>query len=222
MPDDKTYRILILIATSELAGRAEELLSKNDITSQYMMKGQGTASSDVMNLLGLGTPDKGIVACMLPQDTASQCLRMFRSKLYLGMPNTGVAFTIPVSGASSSLLNYIDMNSLDKGEKDMSEDREFSMIVAIVDQGSSDDVMNAARPAGASGGTVLHSRRLNSDKAMKFWNISIQEERELVLILTRNSRKKEIMEAIIKNCGMESDAHGVVFSLPIADIEGMG
>ncbi len=221
MPEDKSYRLLMLIAKPELALKAEDLLEGLDIASTHVMKGQGTASSDLRSMFGLGTTDKGLLAVLMPRDSASRTLRLFRQKLYLGMPNTGVAFTMPLSGASRRLLGFIDANVVDEGGRDMAEDREFCMIVAIVNQGCSDEVMDAARPAGATGGTVLHSRRLESGKATKLWNISIQEERELVMILARNSRKKEIMEAVNKRCGMDSEANGIVFSLPIADIEGL-
>ena len=102
------------------------------------------------------------------------------------------------------------------------EGRDSCMIISIVNQGLSDEVMKAARPAGATGGTVFHSRRLGNETATKLLGISIQEEREVVMILARNSRKKEIMEAINKHCGIDSECNGIVFSVPIADIEGMG
>lgn len=89
------------------------------------------------------------------------------------------------------------------------------MIASIVNQGYSEEVMNAARSAGAAGGSVLHSRRVGSEKAMDFWGLSVQEEKEIVLIIADAEHKLAIMQAIGEACGMRSDAKGIVISLPI-------
>ena len=225
MPEKKLYRIVILIANPDVAEKAERYLSEIDAHIQYRMNVQGTASSDIMNMFGLGTSDKTMIAMLASDKSASHMLRSFRKRLYLGMPNTGIAFTIPISGGVESifsLVNDIESEEESGGGNMAEEGRDSCMILTIVNQGSSDDVMKAARPAGATGGTVFHSRRLGNETATKLLGISIQEEREVVLILARNSRKKEIMEAINASCGISSDAQGIVFSVPIADIEGIG
>lgn len=68
---------------------------------------------------------------------------------------------------------------------------------------------------------MFHSRRIGSEEAMKFWNISIQQEREVVLILAKKENKKVIMQAIHKSCGMQSKANGIVLSLPVDEIIGV-
>ena len=97
----------------------------------------------------------------------------------------------------------------------------YSMIMSFVNQGFSDDVMSAAKPAGASGGTVFHSRRVENEQTLQFWGISIQPEREIVLILAPKENKTAIMRAISEKCGVGSDAHGVVISLPVDDVAGL-
>ena len=105
-------------------------------------------------------------------------------------------------------------------EADMA-DNECGMIMTIVKQGFSEDVMNAARLKGASGGTVFHSWRVGNEEALRFWKISVQEEREVVLILARKEDKLEIMQEIGKQCGIQSKAHGVVISLPMDSVVGL-
>lgn len=98
---------------------------------------------------------------------------------------------------------------------------EYSLIMAIVEQGYSEAVMNAARPMGATGGTVFHCRRAGSEEAMHFWGITVQPEREIVIVLANRSEKLGIMKAIGEKCGMSSEAHGVVLSLPVDGVAGM-
>ena len=56
---------------------------------------------------------------------------------------------------------------------------------------------------------------------MGFWGLSIQEEKEMLLIVTKKENKVAIMQAIAKNCGMHSKAKGIVLSLPIDSVLGL-
>ena len=170
--------------------------------------------------------DKNILMGMMPKAFADEMLKRLRKKLHLGMPNTGIAFTVFMSGGSGHLVQLIE--SLEPEEKKLTErneadmtENEYSMIMAIVNQGFSEDVMNAARPKGASGGTVFHSRRIGNQEAMKFWKISVQEEREVVIILAQKEDKLAIMQEIGRQCGMHSKAQGIIMSLPVDGIAGL-
>ena len=77
------------------------------------------------------------------------------------------------------------------------------------------------RSAGAGGGTVFHSRHIEGEKASSILGFSIQEEKEIVLIVADNESKLPIMQAIGKGCGIHSDAKGIVISLPIDSVIGL-
>ena len=113
-----------------------------------------------------------------------------------------------------------EAKALERDETEMAES-EFSMVMAIVNQGFSEEVMDAAKPVGATGGTVFHSRRVGNEDKMKFWGISVQPEREVVLILARKEDKLNIMQAIGRKCGINSKAQGIVLSLPVDSTAGM-
>lgn len=221
-----TFQMLFLIATPKLVHKAVDLCKEGMVPVQYIMHAQGTASSEIMDMLGLGGVEKDLMLCMLPKLLAYKMLKKLRKTLHLGMPNTGIAFTVNMSSCSGHMIRL--MESVQPQEEERSGrdeweemENEYSAIMAIVNQGFSEEVMNAARPMGASGGTVFHSRRIGSEEAMKFWNISIQQEREVVLILAKKENKKSIMQAINKECGMQSKANGIVLSLPVDEIIGV-
>ena len=222
-----SYRILFLIATPKLVKKAVDLFNQEDVPMQYLFHAQGTASSEVMDMLGLDGVDKNILMSMMPKAFAGELLSKLQKKLHLGMPNTGIAFTLVLSGGSGHIVQLIDSlqpeinrTLLERNETGMAGS-EYYMIMAIVNQGFSEEVMNAARPVGASGGTVFHSRRIGSAEAMKFWKISVQEEREVVIILATKDDKQAIMEAIGQQCGMQSKAQGMVMSLPVDGVVGL-
>lgn len=221
------FRMLFLIATPKLVKKGIELFKAGGVPVQYHFCAQGTASSEIMDMLGLGGVEKNILMSVMPKEFADTMLKKLRKQLYLGMPDTGVAFTIVMSGSSGRLVQLIqslqledERTRLERDEYDMAE-TEHSMIMAIVNQGFSEDVMDAARPMGAAGGTVFHSRRIGSEEALKFWNISVQEEREVVLILAEKKDKLPIMKAVGEKCGMHSEAHGIVLSFPVDGVAGL-
>ena len=78
-----------------------------------------------------------------------------------------------------------------------------------------DDAMEAARAAGAAGGTVIRSRALKNDKAEQFIGISLMQEQEILLILTKCEGKLAIMQALSDKIGLKTEAGGVIFSLPV-------
>lgn len=103
----------------------------------------------------------------------------------------------------------------------MSIDRRYDLVITIVNHGDSDIVMEAAKSAGATGGTVLTARGLGTKEAEKFFGISIQPEKEVVLIVTKREIKKDIMQAVCKVAGLNTKASGISFSLPIDDVVGI-
>ncbi len=98
---------------------------------------------------------------------------------------------------------------------------EFVSIFCIVNNGFSEEAMNAAKQFGAKGGTVIHGRGTVSKEAEKFFNITIQPEKEIVLILVPSKDKDAIMRGLYNAVGTNTVAQGIVFSLPVDDVIGI-
>ena len=229
IPKDKQvhFRILFLIISPKLTDKAIKLFHTGTIPVQYQLNGIGTASSEMMDILGLGSPDKSILITMLPKIFADKMLKKVKKELKLGTKNSGIAFTMPMSGVNNLLFQMLEQFKKEeikegkKKEEAIVGEIKHSLIVAIVNQGYSEAVMDAAREAGAGGGTVVHRRRLGDTEAMSFWGLSIQEEKEIVFIVAGKEQKLKIMQAIGEKCGVHKEAKGIVFSLPIDSVIGI-
>jgi len=92
----------------------------------------------------------------------------------------------------------------------------FELVVCIVNAGYSQNVMEAARAAGAKGGTILRARGSANPESEEFFNISIQPDKELLMILVPAAIKDEVLKAVYKQGGLTTDAHGIAFSLPVS------
>ncbi len=90
------------------------------------------------------------------------------------------------------------------------------LIICIVNAGFSQNVMEAARNAGAKGGTVLRARGSANPESEEFFNINIQPEKELVMILVPKGIKDEVERAVYKDAGIAAEAKGIIFSLPVS------
>ena len=81
--------------------------------------------------------------------------------------------------------------------------------------------MDAAREAGAHGGTVLHARGTGMERAEKFLGISLASEKDITLIVTKTAGKNAIMQSVMEKAGMETQAQSIVFSLPVTSTAGL-
>lgn len=96
------------------------------------------------------------------------------------------------------------------------------LIVAVANEGRTDTVMNAARAAGAAGGTVIHGKGTASEEAAHFFNISIASEKEMIFIVSKKEQKAQIMRSVLEKAGPGTEAGAVIFSLPVTSVEGFG
>ncbi len=94
------------------------------------------------------------------------------------------------------------------------------LIIVISNHGFADDIMNSAKQAGAKGGTIIHGRGTADEETVKFFGLTIQPEKEILLIVTKAETKEDIMLAITSEHGVNQKARAVCFSLPIIDVCG--
>lgn len=94
-------------------------------------------------------------------------------------------------------------------------------IFCIVNSGYSETVMDAAKKLGARGGTVINARGTANKDAETFFGISIQPEKEIVMILVPSELKDDILHAIYKEAGLDSAGQGIAFALPVDAVVGL-
>lgn len=101
-------------------------------------------------------------------------------------------------------------------------DFDFQLVICIVNNGFADEAMNTAREAGVKGGTVLSARGTANAEAEKAFQIQIQPEKEMVMILVGNDIKQDVLHALYKAVGTHTPAHGIAFTLPVDNVVGIG
>lgn len=221
-------RLLLLIVDAERTARAEEVLKKSGLPIRFRCAGRGTAASQMLDVLGLDENDKTILLCAVPKYISGGLMQRLSDALYLRDTGGGIALTLPVDGISSNMMRLLDKEHCEELIKRtqreverMTEQASYGLIMAVINPGFSEELMEVARATGAKGGTVIHARQMGLEDTMNFWGISIQGEKEIILILARKEDKTAIMRAVGEKFGMHSKAHGFVLSMPVDEIAGI-
>ena len=94
-------------------------------------------------------------------------------------------------------------------------------IFCIVNSGHSDEVMDAAKKLGATGGTVINARGTASKEAETFFHIIVQPEKEIVMILVPAKIKDIVLRALYEEVGLETKVQGIAFSVPVDSVVGI-
>ena len=97
----------------------------------------------------------------------------------------------------------------------------FEVVLCILNKGFSDAAMDAARAAGARGGTIMHGRGTASKDAEKLFNITIQPEKEIAMILVAGEIRDAVLKALYDAVGVNTEAQGIAFSLPVDNVIGI-
>ena len=105
-------------------------------------------------------------------------------------------------------------------DEDIFDDDLYKLVVTIVQRGYSDEVIFAAKSAGAKGGVILQGKGSGSSER-KFFGFKIDPENEVVMMLVREDIVVPIMKAIYAITDYQSAARGMVFALPVSYVTGM-
>ena len=98
MSGSNVYQMLVLIATPKLADKAADMFLQSNLPLQFRTNAEGTASSEIMDTLGFGSVDKCVLMSYVPQQLGKQMLSMLHTRLRLDAVNSGIAFTVSLTG----------------------------------------------------------------------------------------------------------------------------
>ena len=184
---------LISIVPRGRGNAVAQICNENHIAVQLLAQARGTASSDIQLVLGLGEPGKDMVMSLVPGAVLPRLLPALREQLEFSKAGHGIAFTIPLSGIS------------------VAASRRATELSAHLD----------IKEAGCRGGTIVRAREVATEEARKIFGLTILPEKEIVMIVVSRAEKQAILKAICNKILSETGEHGVVFSLPVADVVGL-
>lgn len=146
---------LITIVDRGRGDKVAEVYQRHHVAVQLVTHGRGTATSKIMDVLGLDEPEKDIVLSLVPGALSREILRALEEELHFTRPGAGIAFSILLSGISTAAHSRVTHGRLElclPQEETSMTSEQHELIVAVTDADGVDIVMDAARAAGARGG----------------------------------------------------------------------
>jgi nitrogen regulatory protein PII len=182
------------------SGRFVELARSQGAGGATVFLAKGTASSSVLRVLGLGEKRREVVLVLAGEETARSIIKAAQKDN-------------KIEGVSILIGNA--------GEEDM--DTKLKMITVIVNSGYAEDVMDAARKAGATGGTITHARgTAPNDGSEKFFGVTIVPEKEMITIVADQEKTKAIVQAIKTLPCLQTPGVGVLYVQDVKEFENLG
>lgn len=231
LPDP--IKLMMTIVDRGKGEEAASLFRKFGVTFTMIAPSRGAAGSDIVDFLGLSSVDRDIVLSVARSESIPTIFEAVQNRFHFDRPGTGLIATLSIAGVSGpKVLGYISGTKLEQTpaqtfdqtieeEPLMPNSREYDLIVTVVNRGFADQVIDAAKEGGAGGGTIFYARGSGIHEVEKFFSVSIQPEREVILSLVRHAQTQQVMHAIIAAAGLMTEGKGLAFSLPVDEVMGV-
>ena len=208
VPRDKTEKVLKTFRT-------------NNSNFQYTLYGRGTISKELANNLGLSDTSKSITVGVISEDAEEIMFAHLHQRLKLDQPGNGIVFTVPIKSVVGTYSYRFLANDLgsDKMEEKIAKkpeklqlQKDFVLIVAVVNVDSAEKAIEASKTAGARGATIINAHGSGSMEANLLFGFSVSPEKEVVIFLVERKIKDAVMKAVAEKVGLSREGHGIIFS----------
>lgn len=215
--------MMTTIVDRKIAASYAKLYQENNLNVMFLSLGYGTVTNEMMDMLGLESKEKTVVITIVEEEKWITVKRQLEKVLKIDAPGGGIAFTVPLSsiGGRKALQFLIENDKYERQEESTLKNTTHDLIIVISELGYTNLIMDAARKAGAYGGTVIHAKGTGMAAAEKFMGVSLAAEKEVIYIVVKNEQKNPIMQAIMEEAGINTKAKAICFSLPVTDTAGL-
>ena len=217
-------KVILSIVERGQGTAIQRLYRKRQVPLHLQFPGKGTATSEIMDILGLGSSEKDVVVSFAAASATKKLLHDLDNELRGQTGGAGIVVSIPVSGLNNLIANLAAYHAESRKEREGNEMErsENSLILVVCARGCTDDVMSTAKSHGARGGTVIKARLSGLEELEQAYEVDLKAEREIVAIVVPTSLRGPIMEAINAEHGLRSEAQAALCSLPIEQIVRLG
>lgn len=219
MRQSKQLALIMTIIERGCGNKLIDLYTKNQVFNHIRCEGSGTATSEILDILGIGSSEKDIILSLAPGPVAHALLDALDDDLHGKAPGRGIAFTAPLAAVSNLLAAAVTARTRLEHKEYGDMEQKSSLILVATNQGFSDTVMDTARKAGARGGTVIRGRWVGDEF---FQGMGAQGEKELLAIVVPKEIRNAVMESINRNHGVGSEAGALVFALGVDQLVHLG
>ena len=223
-------KLLVGIINREDELKFCESLNNVSASLHFSGLGHGTAPTSHKSFFGFNEIDKRVTMSLIPAELEHSMLSAAGHALKLYLLGRGIAFTMPLTGISGIIERGMLSDVKHQNEKNAPRGRiskkeksnMHELVIAVVNRKFTDEAIDAARAAGATGATVFHTKSLANQRAEHLIGTAVQQETDSIFFLTSTEFKLKIMEAVRDVAGLKTEGGAIIFSMPVDDIVGIG
>ncbi|AOY76748.1 P-II family nitrogen regulator [Clostridium formicaceticum] len=207
--DSTGFELLCVIINFGTASKIIKHAKQYGVTGGTIFLGKGTIKNPIWEFLGLNEVRREIVLMVSKKDTAYTALEELNKKFKFDKPHHGIAF-------STSVLNILGAKCLARRDHDFKESRGvenpmYNLIITVVDRGKGEIVVEAANKADSRGATIVNARGSGIHETSKLFDMEIEPEKEVVLIISQNHLTEGIVSSIRENLKIDEPGNGIIF-----------
>jgi len=192
---------------------------------------RGTVSNEMLNMLGLERRQYTVIEMLAPAEQTLMTIGTLAAQFQMEKPGHGIIFSIPAirgKGVAAMFrlrddyrqkmgLSPVPLPEIANSKKseEISMLYEYELLHIIVKSGYADEAMDAAKAAGAQGGTIIHGRGIGIRENTKLFGVAIEPEKDILMVLVKQEESAAIMAAITEKVGLDKPGHGIAFAMPV-------
>lgn len=216
-------KLLLCVVRRGRGDRVVSIAKNAGAKGSSVLFGRGTAHNKILRILCLADTEKEVVFTIAADQELFPIIEALRTAPDLCQKAPGIGIVLNVTAffhaSNNSSTNGVALASQ---ENDCVMEKEHKLVCAIVNAGLADDLMHAAREAGATGGTIFRARGTGTEADSAFFGITIVPEKEMLMILTQSGQAARIVSAIKESPCLAEPGVGIVFTMPVEDFFPLG
>ena len=221
-PEPKPPYVIVGIVERGKSDRLTHAYKSAGVFFTLKMSGKGTASSEVMDILGLEDSRKDVLVSFASARDGHRLMAHLGDSLQASYGVKGIAFTIKLGAATNMLVNALGKRSGMEGRILEDKSKQYCLVAVSVREGYADEVMQTAKTAGVRGGTIVRAVQSDNVESERVLGTGFTPERDIILMVMEREKRSAVMDAINSENGIRSEANAMVVSIPVEKLVKLG
>jgi len=217
VPNSSVFELIYIIVNNGVGSRVLRTAKQYGISGGTVVLGKGTVSNTLMNFLSLYDERKEIVLLGADSKTADYALKALSDKFKFQKANHGIAFATSVCRVTGIGCcrdeKFDEMRGVNNSM--------YQVIITVVNKGKAEEVIDAATVAGSKGGTIINARGAGIHETSKLFNMDIEPEKEMIMILSKETETQAIVNSIREKLEIDKPGNGVIFIQDVSKTYGV-
>ncbi len=188
------------------ASKMLKTLKNNGVKGGTIVYGEGTANNEFLKMIDYDHVHKEVLFSIIDRNDEKELLAILNDKFELEKPNHGIVFTIPLKEVITNKGRTPRVNTKESAQMD------YEVIFVVVENKRGEEVVDIANSYGAKGATIIHGRGSGIHEKGSVFNITIEPEKEVVMLLVNQEVHADIIEGLAKELEIDEPGNGIIFS----------